>query len=242
MKIRLFLGLALMSCVLSGCIIDLDDDDFGCERGGGATVLEEFLVDDFDGVDLQIGATTYLRQGPAARVRVEGYANLVDRLDLRVRNGVLEIDFDGCVRNLDDFSVFITVPDLEYLRLSASGTIFSENTLLLDDLDLELLGSGHVDLLLEAEELDVELSGSGDIRLDGIADELDLELAGSGDVRAYALDLLEADLQISGSGNTEVFVREFLRIRLFGSGDVRFRGNPDLDVEIFGSGRVIDAN
>jgi hypothetical protein len=37
-------------------------------------------------------------------------------------------------------------------------------------------------------------------------------------------------------------VADYLRVRISGSGTVRYRGHPDVDVSISGSGRVVDDN
>ncbi len=229
----------------SSCFIDIDDDDgfFGpCVNGSGPIITETIFLPNFDGIELRSSADIFLKQGPEFEVVVEGKENIIDELSREVDNGVWEIDFDRCVRDVDDFNIFITMPDLRKLRVLGSGDVFGENVFIIGDLEVDIPGSGNVDLALEADDLDVDIPGSGDLSLEGTADETKYRIPGSGDVRAFGLVARTADINIIGSGDVEVFVTEFMRVRISGSGDVFFRGEPDIDVAITGSGDLIDAN
>ncbi len=243
---RIIWMLSAIAIALStgGCFIDLDDDDdfFGCVNGEGPTVTRTINVADFEGIELPISADVFITQGPEQEVVVEGKSNIIDELERDVRNGVWSIEFDRCVRDVGTMRVFITMPYLSSLRISGSGDIISENAFAIDDLEIDIPGSGNVDLAVEADDIDGDISGSGRILLEGTADEVKYRISGSGDVRAFNLACRTADISISGSGDCEVFVSEFLKVRISGSGDVFFKGNPSLDVSITGSGNLIDAN
>ncbi|MBL7793091.1 MAG: DUF2807 domain-containing protein [Saprospiraceae bacterium] len=227
-----------------GCFIDFDDDEniFGCINGSGPIVSETITVPAFTGIDLRMSAKVFVRQGDDFEVTVEGKQNIIDELERDVHSGVWRIEIDRCTRDVGELNVFITMPDVTSLKISGSGEIISENTLLVDDIDLDISGSGDMDLALEADDISSRISGSGTLLLQGLADELDLNVSGSGDLRAFDLALRTADINISGSGDVEVFVSELLIVRITGSGDVFFKGDPTLDVTITGSGRVVDAN
>lgn len=235
---------AAMLTTTPGCFIDVDDDEnvFGCLIGSGPIVTEELDLPAFNGVELSISAQVFIRQGNEQSVTVEGKQNLIDELERDVRNGIWDIEFDRCVTNMDEMKIFITVPDLTSLKISGSGDIVSENTFVIGDIDLNISGSGTIDLGLEADDINARISGSGKINMEGIGDQLDLDVSGSGDLTAFGLTLRTADITISGSGDAEVFVTDTLLVRISGSGDVFYKGNPSVDVSISGSGRVVDSN
>lgn len=243
---RIFWMLFSIAITLSaaGCFFDLDDDNdiFGCVNGDGPTVSRTISVSDFDGIELPISADVFITQGPVQEVVVEGKSNIIDELERDVHNGIWRIEFDRCVRDIGSMRVFITMPNLTSLRISGSGDIISENVFAIDDLELDIPGSGNIDLAIEADDIDGDISGSGRILLEGTADQAKYRISGSGDVRTFALACHTADISISGSGDCEVFVSDFLKVRISGSGDVFFKGDPGLDVNITGSGNVIDAN
>lgn len=226
------------------CFIDVDDDGLsvGCINGSGAIVSQDLDLPDFDAVHLAMSGEVYITQGSEQSVRVEGKQNIIDELDLSVSNGRWTIETDRCVRDLNDFKVFITMPDITELSISGSGDIFGENFFVVQDITLRITGSGDMDLGLEADDVDVDITGSGNMTLEGAGDFLDARISGSGDIRAFDLQVARAKFNISGSGDAEITVADELDVRISGSGDVKYKGNPSVDVSISGSGRVVDAN
>ncbi|MEM9932761.1 MAG: head GIN domain-containing protein [Bacteroidota bacterium] len=245
--------------ILPSCFIDLDDDF--CERGRGPSVIEEIFVPSFDGIDLRISARVIVRRGESQQVEVRGQQNIIDLLDRDVSQGIWEIRLFECTRNFDELEIYITVPELTYLRVSGSGSIFSESTFEGNATEIIIAGSGEIDFATLSNETTISLSGSGDVRLDvegnkidsdisgsgfislqGDVNEQDVRISGSGDYRAFDLLSREAEVRIQGSGSSRVFVSEFLRATVSGSGDIRYRGNPSVDISITGSGKVINDN
>jgi hypothetical protein len=229
---------------LSGCFIESDDDldARGCIRAQGDVISEEFNLNRIDAIDLKISGRVYLRQGNEQRVRVEGPSAAVDYLNRRVRGGLWEIEFERCLRNVDDLRIYITIPDLTRVKISGSGKVVGENLFTVDDVDLVISGSGDITLNLDADDIFAEITGSGNINLSGVADEVVLRLSGSGNLRAFDLKARKGQVNITGSGDVEVDIAEDLIVIITGSGNVYYHGTPRLDVKINGSGRVINAN
>lgn len=241
----LFALILLGSLSLTGCFIDVNDDDglFGCVKANGPIITVDLEMESFDGIALAMDAKVEITQGPEQLVTFEGKSDILDELDLDVRNGVWTIRTVDCVRNVDDLTFFITVPDLNKIVLSGSGEIVSTNTFVENgDVELTISGSGEIDVAYEVDDIEATISGSGEIIIEGTADELDLSISGSGDFRGFNLATNNADVSIAGSGDTEVRVANHLDVTIAGSGDVFFKGQPVLDVSISGSGEVIDAN
>ncbi|MEO1627344.1 MAG: head GIN domain-containing protein, partial [Bacteroidota bacterium] len=223
----------------SACNIDLDDDDdglFNCDEGEGDVITDVISIGDFTGVELKISADVYVRQGSPHEVQIEGQQNIIDQLDRDIDDDTWEIEFDDCVRDYEDLKIYITMPEIEKLSINSSGGMFSENTLVTEDLVLRISGSGDMDLELDAEEVDSKITGSGDIQLAGNTEEFELEINGSGDFRAFSLNSERGDIEIKGSGDAEVTVEKVLDVKVTGSGDILYRGNPTLNVDITGSG------
>lgn len=238
-----------LACTMmaSSCFVDIDDDDddggtFGCLDGSGARITETLILDSFTGVEVSLPAKVTITQGPVQEVVVEGRESIVQNLELEVRNNIWVITIDGCVNNVGDLNVFITIPDVTSLGITGAGEIISDNVLVIGDLDVDIAGSGDIDLAVEADDIDSEIIGSGKIFLEGIADEIDFEIAGSGDYKTFNLQSRDAEVKIIGSGDAEVFVTDKLKVEISGSGDVFYKGNPSLDLSVTGSGQVVDAN
>ena len=100
-----------------------------------------------------------------------------------------------------------------------------------------------MDLNLDYQTINTKITGSGSMDLIGICDEFDYTISGSGDVNSFGLISDRGFVEINGSGDTEVFVNEFLSVKITGSGDVLFKGNPDdITSDITGSGDLRDVN
>ncbi len=229
---------------VSSCFIDIDDDDSpgGCLNGQGPIVTEDLDLNRIDAIDLKLPATVYLRQGEEQRVVVEGQSNIVDFMERTVKGGLWEIEVDRCVRNMEELRIYITLPEITAVKISGSGKILSENSLLTDDLDVDISGSGDISLGVVADDINTTVSGSGNVVLKGETDEIRFFVSGSGDLRAFDLKARKGEVEIGGSGDVEVYVTEQLNVRISGSGDVLYHGNPSLNVSISGSGEVVDAN
>lgn len=240
-----FLMIALgISILAPACFIDIDDDDnfFGCVDGSGPMVSVDLDLPTFDAIHYSLPGKVFITQSPVQSVRVEAKQNIIDELELNVSNGVWRIDTDRCVKDIDDFKVFINMAEVTELNISGSGDIISENFLTVTDIILRISGSGDMDLGLDADDIETDIPGSGDIDLEGTGDSLDSRISGSGDIRAFNLEVNRAKFNISGSGDAEITVFDDLDVRISGSGDVKYKGNPSVDVDITGSGRVVDAN
>ncbi len=242
MKKQHFLLLSLFIALFATTSCVDDDGIFvNCERGDGPVVEEVLNISDFTGIDLKIAANVYITQGDFFEVVAKGEQNVIDELELDVRNDTWDIEFDDCMKDYElDF--FITMPYVEFLAISGSGEIRGETFFDSQDITLRISGSGEMCLGLNAENIDAKITGSGDMELEGACEQFDLKITGSGDVSAFPLIAERADIEVTGSGDASVHVLEFLKIKITGSGDVYYKGFPDLDVEISGSGRVVDAN
>ncbi len=237
----IFPGL-VMAFSLSSCILDIDDNLGGCIRAEGPVTSEMLELGRIEGIDLAIPATVFLTQGAEQSVEIEAQEEVIDQLETSVRGGIWDIEYDRCVKNESSIRIYITLPELTSLKISGSGEIISQNKLVVDDLEVEIPGSGDIDLVLEADDIEARISGSGSIRFEGIADALDINIPGSGDLKCYNLEARKASVKISGSGDAELWVTEDLDVDISGSGDVFYKGSPSLNVSVSGSGGVVDAN
>ncbi len=236
----LFLLVVLFS--VTSCYVNDDDGIFNCTKGEGPTITKELYVSDFTGVKLEIASDIYITQGSEFSVYATGQENIINKLEQDVKDGIWEVEFDGCVKNYSELNIYITMPVIEYLAISGSGTIYGENAFNVDELGLIISGSGDIDLELSAFKIDASISGSGKMKLVGESDKALYHISGSGDYYAFGLLANRSEVYISGSGDAEVYAEEYLKVKITGSGDVFYKGNPTLDVSITGSGNVYNSN
>ncbi len=245
MKTNLKWSVILIFClsVFSGCDFNDDDGIFNCEQGEGDIVTRTLDLPAFTGIDLDCSFDVTISQGEQQLVTVEGHENIIELLELDIQNNIWEIEFDKCVRNNDDdLKIDITLPEIDFIKISGSGKVFGQTDIDANDLELRISGSGDMDLALATKKVHGKISGSGKIILEGETDDFDYTTSGSGDWRTFDLEARRGDVKINGSGKTEVNVSESLDVTINGSGDVYYKGNPQINVSINGSGKLVNGN
>ncbi len=174
--------------------------------------------------------------------------------------GVTEGEYLDCGNNGSGYLAVDTVyMDYFYLSNSGSGHIEVEG-IYSDEVSLVQSGSGTIDTgeVSESEEVTIKhsssgnirsiitgglnvnaiLSGSGRIDLSGDVQKVDYTLNASG--RIDALDLMSYDARTTSSGSGTIFVwaTESLEATVSASGDILYRGEPQISFKVTGSGSI----
>ena len=218
----------ILFLIVGGCNDDDDSNNpfmFGdnCLRGSGAVISETRDLGDFTRIQNSIPADIFITQGPAEPISIEAQANILEQMMTTVSNNTLSISFDDCVEDIDDISIFITIPDITGLTLTGVGNFNTEGA-------------------IDVDELDITLTGAGNFNLEGTADILNISLTGVGDVNTFPLNTNICNVNLSGVGNAEVSVNDELDVTITGVGSVFYRGEPVVTTTITGSGSVINSN
>lgn len=209
-------------------------------KGQGPNVTQTLDLSSFDGIGLAISANVMIRQGSPQSVKIEAQQNIIDNLKKEVKDGVWKIGFEKNVRECSDIKIWVTVPSVDQLSISGSGSIIGEGKFSnLGKLSLSISGSGDIKLNADSDNLDVAISGSGDMELAGTSAKTTMRISGSGNISAFDLSTRTCEVRISGSGDSSLSVSESLDVAIAGSGDVYYKGRPSVRSKVSGSGEVI---
>lgn len=193
---------------------------------------------------IAVGGPMHVRvnTGGAPSVRAEGDAADLQKLDIAVRNGALEIGtrieqgtplrLDGPVR------IAVSVPMVRSAELAGSGSLSIDYGRAATFMG-KVAGSGDLRIAaIEAKNVQLSAAGSGSVHAAGRCTEARLETAGSGSIRAAELrcDTLRADTV--GSGDILGFAAVSAAVTITGSGDVSVTGGGKCSVSRIGSGRL----
>jgi hypothetical protein len=208
--------------------------------GEGPVVTKTLDIASFDGLKLAISADVMVRQGSPQSVKIEGQQNIIDNIKKEVKDGSWRIGFDKNVRKHEQVKIWVTVPNLDELAVSGSGSIIGEGRFTnLKNLSLAVSGSGDIKFDADSDQMDVAISGSGNMELAGKTSASNISISGSGNVGAFHLETNTCEVRISGSGDSSVNVRESLQVAIAGSGDVYYKGKPNVRSKVSGSGEVV---
>jgi hypothetical protein len=221
-----FLNLILVSFLVLGCSF--------------AQTKETRDVDDFTAVAFGVAGELILVQGSTFSVVLEGDEDFLEEIETTVRGNRLIIRHDSWFSfGNKKVTAYVTMPEVEGLSVSGSGKMIAEGSIRAEDLDMNVSGSGRIELMdLNAESIECSISGSGTIELKGKAEDGELSISGSGDYYGQSFPLSTLDVSISGSGTCRTTVEDDLTARVSGSGDVYYSGSPRVDARVSGSGKV----
>lgn len=210
-------------------------------KGNGHVVTQNKQVGDFTGVELDASFDVFLSEGNTTSIRIEGEENIIPHIELRVENGVLNIDTEDNIslNPHKPVKIYITAPNYNNIEVSSSGTITGQTKITHDaKLDIHVSGSGELTLDVDAPEIEAGVSGSGEMSISGETKKISGDVSGSGNLRAMNLKSEEANLEISGSGNVDVYASIKLDANISGSGNVRYKGDAQVTSNTSGSGDV----
>jgi hypothetical protein len=199
----------------------------------------------FREVSLRLSANLYIEQGDNYQIEINADGETLDRIivevvdhKLIIRFSFEDMFFHGF--NPGHITLKVTTPTIDMLSVTGSGNIIAEKPIDTRVIELFIAGSGDIKIAdLKCERLEAEINGSGDIIVSGKpAHEIDFIIAGSGNLLADQLEAEYGKIRIAGSGNCDVNVSNFLEAKIFGSGDIRYSGNPKIDSMVSGSGRI----
>ena len=212
MQNRCLVALVAVLFVLTGCSV---------VSGSGQVKSETRQVNGFTGIELSGEGEVIVEQGEAESLTIEADDNVLPVLTSEVKDSVLRLGTKPrtTVRTRNPVRYRVMLPNLTSISLSGSGSVSAAN--------------------LQVDALQVDISGSGTMNIAGSADEQEVEMSGSGRYDAAGLGSRSVSLEISGSGDAAVAASERLRVDISGSGTVTYSGDPAIDQSVSGSGRLV---
>ncbi|MBL4624703.1 MAG: DUF2807 domain-containing protein, partial [Flavobacteriales bacterium] len=218
---------------------------FPCVKAKTTTTEETRSVNQFSKIDLCIAANVFVTQDATLtedQVRIAASENVIEHIETKVEGNTLKITSDRCINGNGNITIYIKSNDLTGVSISGSGDVIAREPVESTSMDLDISGSGSIEMELTATSIDAGISGSGNMDLTGFASELTISISGSGDIEAVTLETNRTNVSIVGSGSADVNVTERLDVSISGSGNVSYIGQPDLHVSLSGSGDIINNN
>lgn len=158
-----------------------------------------------------------------------------------VREFTLEGDTQFVVDGSGDIRLYGVEAPAVKLRVKGSGDIRAVRVAA-GTVEANVSGSGDLYIgSVTAETGEFVVTGSGDLEVTdgGFVRDLEVNVVGSGDARLDDVSSEGAEVNIVGSGTAVVGeCANTLEASVLGSGDVRYRGTPEVESTSFGSGEI----
>lgn len=233
--------------IVTGCNGAAPSDEKQAERGGppasvGPITTQSFALSGFTRVEVAGPDDITIRQGDAFSITARGRKEALDRLEISLDGPDLKIGrkregFSFSSRDEDDVDIAITMPRLNAVRLTGSGTIDADSVDG-DAVEAVVTGSGDLKVAkLTGKRADITVSGSGDIEIAaGTIGSGELSVTGSGDIDADGLVATTLEVSVAGSGNVDAQATGKADISILGSGNVTLTGGANCSTREMGSG------
>lgn len=215
--------------------------------GEGPIITEEITIANFNGIETYGDDNVYISYGETQKVTVTGHANIIEKLERDVKEGIWEIELkDGNYKNAQ-LTINIILPLLNSIKLEGSGNVEVEDFESDTSMNIEIYGSGNITLNsnIGCENLTIEITGSGAIYAMGTFEDLinlAIDMDGSGVYNGFPNSSVNCVIDINGSSVCNVTVDTMLDVKISGSGVVNYKGNPAISANISGSGKINDYN
>ncbi len=234
---KMFFYLTIL-CSLTGC------SNFSNETitGNGNMRAENRNYSGEGKIKLQGSFDVFLVPGSDGQIIVEADENLIPYITTETIHGYLSIKSRKGynIKTREKVKIHVTCSQLSNLQIAGSGSFIGQDKFSgMDELNLEIAGSGNITLHVNTPEVHAEIAGSGNINLSGETRDESIEINGHGDFKAEDLKAENVKVEVNGSGKVRVYADKTLKMDITGSGDVYYRGNPTIHKNVTGSGKAI---
>lgn len=154
--------------------------------------------------------------------QVNGSGDIVFHNETKAKSVSLQLNGSGDINCNSMSSQSITA------HVNGSGDVKIPETVT-QSAAFHLNGSGDVIALkMKAVTVNATLVGSGDMKFEGTCETAVLSLTGSGDIIARNLVAQDVTASVINSGDLSCHAKNKLTAKVSGSGDIRYKGNPDI--------------
>ncbi len=227
-------------------------------------VTKQIKISDFNQIAVSGSLdVTYTQQSGKPKVEIYTSDNIVDLLDIYVKNGKLNLGFKKNVKvSYNKLEIRVTSEDLNAVNVAGSGDFKFTNGLKTDQLKMNVAGSGDITASniqcsqgftanvagsgdieckqLKAADMDISVAGSGDLKIENaLVTSVNASVAGSGTVKISG-SADKANYSVAGSG--DLYANDFkvqnISASVAGSGDIKCHAVEHLKARVSGSGTI----
>lgn len=193
--------------------------------------VQKLPLTDFENIKIDLGSNSITNvivhesndSENGYQVAIAGDQASVDQVKASVKDGTLVIELADGAKEAGIIEVRVTLPKLASINLPTGvGTSYLKD--------------------VENDKLKVELGGNQVLKINGKTNELEVNLKDVAKLEAYELESQQAKIQTNNNAMAEVQVHQQLDAKSDGLGQIRYRGEPNVNKKITGSGMVIKEN
>ncbi|HEY0667165.1 MAG TPA: head GIN domain-containing protein [Sphingobacteriaceae bacterium] len=195
---------------------------------------ETRAVSNFTGISSGGHFNVFVKLGSTESLEIEAEAETLKYIETVVENSVLKIRVKNRLNrpmaDLGKVTITITAKSLNALSLSGSGSMSVDGIIKSKNLNTSVSGSGSLDFDADVSDLKAIISGSGSMSAGGKGTHAVVTVSGSGSFNSPDLKVNTAEIRVSGSGGATIHAQDHLSAILIGAGNIRYKGDPHVDI------------
>jgi hypothetical protein len=194
-------------------------------KGDKNVVKQNRAVPSFNRI--QVGGTVdlFIAISPETSLKVETDSNLQDKIQTSVSNNTLVIKTKD-LKNPTVQNVFVTLPELTWLKASGATNVKGESLIETDELKIEVSGATSVSLDVDVQYLETSVSGAADLKLSGRSGTHMTKVSGAADLDATSMVSEKVNYDVSGAADATLNATGEVSGNKSGSADVIIGGSP----------------
>ncbi len=196
------------------------------------TVSKTFDHRDFKRIDVSNSIDYKLVEGNEFKIRGQGWAMDVDRLEVTQEGDLLKITKKSeghcffCISG--DTLVEITAPFFEEITARNSSNVQSAS-LTATTTTINLSNSASAGFTFKGQTLNANLLNSSFFKVAGEAQNFNATLQNASNLDSRALKAANANITAGNSSHANVWVTDVLKYRIFNAGRINYIGDPALE-------------
>lgn len=216
--------------------------DHDTVRGNGNVVTQDRNVESFDEIEMNGGVMVRLKQDSVQSVKVEGDENLLEYIDISVKNGKLLVKQrdNTSISTKERITVYVTAPYIKKFDLSGATKLIAEGQFAVNaQLDIDLSGASQIELSAKSPIVNIEASGASTVSIGGETRTLNVDGDGASKIKAFELLSENTTVDLSGASSAEVYASVSIKAEADGASHVKYKGGAaDVKQETSGAGSI----
>ena len=233
--------LRLSQSFIKSLIIVLIPLILACDRedpGPLQEVQKDFVVTDFDRLEMGSGFRIRVDQANSFSVKVKGDRRNVDDLEVFKQGNTLVIEFEDDKDRHHETYIDITMPWLTAVNFFRRQRV-KDPWVRSEEVDIYLSGASVCQVDATFSKVDVVISGGSEVLLFGDGVDLVGELSGASSLKAFDYPVRTATMELSGASSGKVTATETLDVTAGGASSVLYRGEPSVVANTSGGSAVM---
>lgn len=199
-----------------------------------AQAIKEVPLSNFTGISVSDGIEVFLSKGISESAKIVALDYLVDGVDIRQNNGMLEVKWKTQKSKSRKWlnrtaKVYLSFKEIATLEINNGSSVRTNNKLSANKLSVTVSSGAIITADLDCEELDLQTSSGASAVLTGSTGDLKLQSTTSSLVNATGLRVEKAIVNTGSAAKVKLQVSKKLEVTAGSGSEISYKGNPEVD-------------